>query len=317
MTDTTEALAERLELRFVEKVGASAPAIEESIWPPLLIPKDVLQAEIDRLCSLLAPANGRYRSLVVHPLAEEPGFPGFGLVPGIHVVIEILLPGKRTAPIRHNSSLVNFSIEGRGTTVVVNRHLEVERFDVWYAPALTTYDNLNETDRGQVKLVYSNAVLLEKLRVHFVDEHPPEQPVVPASSTSTGDGSDGGGLSAVSLDGGAQLMPYEQFVNPPVVEHHAPRTALAVGVRESGAREADGARRFLPAAAGFTSSTTRPRSVPTAPATASSPQSPCGRRGSSAGRTATRPPRPTISSVGPGEAASPGSVASGRPVNSC
>jgi gentisate 1,2-dioxygenase len=201
-------------VRFVDAVGAAAQRIEDTIWPPLLIKKDTLQAEIDRLSAVSKPVDGRRRSLIVHPLATEPGL---GLAPGIQVAVEVLLPGERTAPIRHNSSVVNFCIEGAGKAIVGGTHFDFHRFDVWYAPALNTYVNINDTDARQVRLSYSNAALLEKLKVHFVDEHPPEAPSI--STRSAGSEPKTPRLPEVRLDvNGALLLPYEQLINPAVIE---------------------------------------------------------------------------------------------------
>ncbi|HUZ21987.1 MAG TPA: AraC family ligand binding domain-containing protein [Acidimicrobiales bacterium] len=214
-TDGPAVADSALAARFIDRVDSSVPAIEEGIWPPLVVPGADIAAEVERLASLPAPANGRRASMIVHPLAEEPGL---GLAPGIRVTLEVLLPGERTAPIRHNSSQVCFCIEGAGFAVVGHKRIDFGRYDVWCTPALSTYVHVNDGAQRQVRLTYSNAALLEKLKVHFVDEHPPEDPVVPAVEE------DGGGEQSAVRDifplgmDGAMLMPYERLINPDIVE---------------------------------------------------------------------------------------------------
>src|ERR1700735_395711 len=92
---------------FVDRTGATAPPI--ALWPSVIIPKEAIDAEIERLSGLPRPANGVRRSLIVHPNSKAPGL---GLAPGIRVSLDVLMPGESTAPMRHNSSQVNFWSDG-------------------------------------------------------------------------------------------------------------------------------------------------------------------------------------------------------------
>jgi gentisate 1,2-dioxygenase len=94
------------EARFVEP---SAHPLE--LWPALVIPRERIDAEVERLVALPPPANGRRTALIVHPRATEPGL---GLAPGIQVALHVLRPGESTAPIRHNSTRVDFCLRGGG-----------------------------------------------------------------------------------------------------------------------------------------------------------------------------------------------------------
>ena len=85
--------------RFVDRTGASRE--ERELIPSVLIKRAEIEAEIERLASLPAPANGRRVSLVSCPATGE----GDGLTPGIAVSLCVLKPGERTKPIRHNSFL--------------------------------------------------------------------------------------------------------------------------------------------------------------------------------------------------------------------
>jgi gentisate 1,2-dioxygenase len=129
-----------------------------------------------------APDDGRRRSLIAHPCAVEPGL---GLAPGIQVALNVLRPGERTRPIRHNSTQLDFCIRGRGRAVVGTRTIDFERYDVWNTPSMATYTIANDGDEPQVRLTYSNAALLEKLNIHVVEDDPPPSGTIPPSSRAS------------------------------------------------------------------------------------------------------------------------------------
>jgi gentisate 1,2-dioxygenase len=202
--------------RFVDRSGAAAVAPD--LWPALLVPSEAIEAEVARLTALPPPGNGRRRALIVHPRATEPGL---GLAPGIQVALEVLLPGERTRPIRHNSTVVNFCIRGRGRSIVAARSIPFGRFDVWNAPSMAAYWHENDGDEIQVRLAYSNAALLEKLNVHVVEEEPPVAQAVQRVEERNPDARRQSpfGTFALGTDG-AFLMPYERLINPEAVESH-------------------------------------------------------------------------------------------------
>lgn len=200
---------------FQDRTGTQEQPLD--LWPSIVVPKSDIEAEIDRLAALPAPENGRRRSLIVHPRAEGPGP---GMAPGIQVALEVLLPGERTTPIRHNSSTVSFCIAGGGEAVIDGEIIPFERYDAWYTPSLATYVNINDVEDVSVRLVYSNAALLEKMNIHFVDENPPEMPVRKVSGEQVDNGPSPERIKDVRAlsDGQAHLMTYEKLVNPDVVE---------------------------------------------------------------------------------------------------
>src|SRR5947209_3873341 len=58
-----------------------------SSWPPIRIPKDAIDAEIERLAAAPSAEDGRRSSLIVHPNSAGAGL---GLAPGVDVTINVL-----------------------------------------------------------------------------------------------------------------------------------------------------------------------------------------------------------------------------------
>jgi len=189
-------------------------------WPPVLITRETIDSEIERLAALPRPANGRRQVQFVHPSAS-PATPG--LNPGVRVTMEVLLPGEETTPIRHNSTQVNFCIRGSGSTIVGGKRIDFRQYDVWNHPSYLPYRHVNDSKELHVRFTYSNAPLLEMLRVHLVDENPPlaaNMAVVEETPASGNRGQSPYGTFAIDADG-AELMPYEILISPPAVESKA------------------------------------------------------------------------------------------------
>jgi gentisate 1,2-dioxygenase len=181
-------------------------------WPPVTITRAQIDREVERLADAARPANGRRSALFVHPSAPTPGR---GLTPGVQVSLDVLKPGEETVSIRHNSTQVNFCIRGGGTALVGDRRIPFAQYDVWNHPSYATYRHVNDTKDLQVRLTYSNAALLEMMRVHLVDEDPQPAPAQQehAAHPKTMQ------LPTFQIgDDGAALMPYETLINPPAVE---------------------------------------------------------------------------------------------------
>src|SRR5215471_7025068 len=170
-------------VRFLDQTGARPGTMD--LWPAVVIPKEAIDAEVERLASLPRPANGRRRSIIAHPRAQS----GNGLAAGIQVALDVLLPGERTVPYRQNSTQVNFVIRGRGHSIVGGKRFDVNLYDVWNTPSMHIYWHGNDSKDIQARLTYSNAALLELMNIHY--------------------------------DEGASLMPYEVLINPPTVESKA------------------------------------------------------------------------------------------------
>jgi gentisate 1,2-dioxygenase len=213
----------------IDQSGASPDALSpEDLrpardWPPVLITRETIDAEIERLAGLPRPANGRRQVQFVHPSAN-PDTPG--LNPGVRVMMEVLLPGEETTPIRHNSTQVNFCIRGRGATIVGGKRIPFGRYDVWNHPSYLAYRHINDSDELHVRFSYSNAPLLEMLRVHLVEEDPVVTDVKAVAEKTEGLNRGTSPFGTFSIDDdGTLLMPYEILISPPAVEskaHHWP-----------------------------------------------------------------------------------------------
>lgn len=200
-------------------------------WWPITVTREMIEVEIERLAAIARPANGRRQVMFVHPSAD-PRYPA--LNPGVRVTMEVLLPGEETVPIRHNSTQVNFCIRGRGTTVIGGviggKQIRFSQYDVWNHPSFVPYRHVNDGHEIQVRFTYSNAPMLEMLRVHLVEENPPATVNV-AHEKKTHEqkktdqrGASPYGTFPIDTDG-AWLMPYETLINPPAMEskaHHWP-----------------------------------------------------------------------------------------------
>lgn len=199
---------------FVDATGTSPVAPE--LWEPYLVTKEEIDAEVARLTALPRPTNGRRRSLIVHPSSRAPGL---GLAPGIQLSLDVLLPGESTAPIRHNSTQVNFCILGAGHTIVNGERINFNRYDVWNHNSFATYTHHNDTSDVQVRLTYSNAALLEKMQVHIVEENPPVGAIAAHKEEVIDDPKRKSPFGTFQLtEQGAWLMPYEILISPLSVE---------------------------------------------------------------------------------------------------
>ena len=188
-------------------------------WPPVIVTGQRIAAEIERLADAPRPANGRRQTQFVHPSACAIGR---GLNPGVQVTLDVLKPGEETAPIRHNSTQVNFCILGAGHTIVQGKRIDFAQYDVWNHPSFVTYRHVNDTQGLQARLTYSNAPLLRLMRVHLVDENPPHGAPSEAKAEAAHDPSRVSPYGSFPLGGdGAYLMPYEILINPPAVESKA------------------------------------------------------------------------------------------------
>jgi gentisate 1,2-dioxygenase len=205
--------------RFDDRTGQTA-GDENSYWPPIVVTRAEIDAEVERLASLPAPANGKRESLIVHPLAEA-NSPG--MAPGIQVKLSVLKAGEKSAPFRHNATEVNFCIRGGGHCVVAGRRIDFAQYDVWNHPSYAIHTHVNDTQDLQVRLTYSNVPLLQHMQVYLPEDDP--SPALHALEKDAAEAEDPRrkspfGMFAISDDGGL-LMPYETLINPKTVESRA------------------------------------------------------------------------------------------------
>ncbi len=205
---------QQLSGRFVDTTGERPR--ENNLWPPIVVTKREIDAEVERLASLPPPADGRRESLIVHPLAagDTPGF-----APGIQVKLSVLKPGEKTQPFRHNATEVNFCIGGTGHTVVAGRRIDFRRYDVWNHPSYATYWHANDGADLQVRLTYSNVPLLQHMEVYLPELDPPAEVEAVHETDEKRDDprrKSPFGMFPIGEDGGI-LMPYEILINPQAV----------------------------------------------------------------------------------------------------
>ena len=204
--------------KFIDWTGKPIQTDNEQ-WAPIILSKEEIATEVERLASVDAPANGRRESLIAHPLASA-AMPG--MAPGIQVRLSVLKPGEKTAPFRHNATEVNFCIGGGGHTMVGGRRIDFEQYDVWNHPSYVTHFHVNDTRDLQVRLTYSNVPLLQFMQVYIADENPSTElhAVEDVSEQNEDDirrRTNPFGMFPISDDGGI-LMPYETLINPSIVE---------------------------------------------------------------------------------------------------
>jgi gentisate 1,2-dioxygenase len=203
------------EALFQDRTGHRAQD-GNTYWAPVIITGEHIRDEIERLAALDAPANGRRESLIVHPSAPS-NAPG--LAPGIEVKLQVLKPGERTTPFRHNATEVNFCIEGTGVTEVAGRRVGFNKYDVWNHPSYESYVHTNEGDGLQARLVYSNAPVLKNLQIYLPEEQPGPVSIYGENAEQKSDPrrKNPFGMMSIGEDGG-MLMPYEILINPEVAQ---------------------------------------------------------------------------------------------------
>jgi gentisate 1,2-dioxygenase len=166
---------------LLEDVSGQGYAASEP-WKPVVVSREAIAAEIERLAAEPRPANGRRAALIVHPQSTAPGL---GFSPGIDVTINVLKPGEETVPVRRNSNQLEICIGGGGTVRAGKREFAVEQHDIWNLPAMQTYAHRNTGNGLFARLSYSNAPLLEKLGAHYFEEDPGPVVVDEAEAAAT------------------------------------------------------------------------------------------------------------------------------------
>ncbi len=148
---------------FVDASGQKARP--PHIWKPLLITREMIEAEVERLASLPRPANGKRIGRIIHPSAG----PGMGLSPGTEVSLQVLKPGEQTSFTRTNANQVELCLRGAGS-LLGEKSLRLSRQSVWTVPPMRPYAHRNDGQDLWVRLTYSNAALLQQLGVIYEED---------------------------------------------------------------------------------------------------------------------------------------------------
>src|SRR4051812_19724711 len=132
---------------FIDRSGRDE--VEYRPLKPMLVTKAEIEREVARLAE--GPFHGSRRSTIAHPALRATG----ALYPAVKVTLNVLLPGERTAPQRHNSSVVNFAIKGSGTSVIGGRTIEWNEYDTFTTPPWAIHQHINNSNELHVRLSYS------------------------------------------------------------------------------------------------------------------------------------------------------------------
>ncbi len=196
--------------------GSGPVPAKDAPWDPIVITKEEIEAEVERLAAMPRPDNGRRRSFFQHPRNAR----SVGLAPGIQVSLDVLLPGEETATFRQNSTQVNFVIRGRGESEISGQRRETALHDVWNTPSMRIFRHRNIGDELYVRLTYSNGALLDMMNIHVVEQDPaPLLRSIDSEEECAGhDARHASPFGTFQMtDEGAWLMPYELLINPPAV----------------------------------------------------------------------------------------------------
>jgi gentisate 1,2-dioxygenase len=210
-----------IEHRFVDVSGA--PPREQNRWRSIVVPKESIDEEIARLIDAPRPDNGRRAALITHPEAK---LPGLGFAPSTDVTISVVNPGESTFNLRKNSNMLEICLSGSGVATVAGREIAVSKWDVWNTPSMNVHSYRNTGKEPWVRLAYSNAPVLEKLEVHFVEEFEGEVPPADRNAIKPQPNPNLARARDLALrkqigDDGAHLMGYEWLIDIDVVESKA------------------------------------------------------------------------------------------------
>src|SRR5437773_11639441 len=100
---------------FIDRTGL--PYEQPKLQKPLIVSKEEIEAEVERLASLPAPLNGRRMSIICNPATGV----GNGFAPAPAITLPAFRPGKRTRRIRPNSSQGNSGIPAGGPAPVAGK----------------------------------------------------------------------------------------------------------------------------------------------------------------------------------------------------
>lgn len=197
---------------FVDASGTSDDM--PRFWDAFKVSKEQIDGEIERLKSLARPTNGRRRSYIVHPQSNRNS-----ITPGLRATIEVVMPGEAVELTPSNASSVGICIEGQGRAVVDGKSFDMAVHDTLSVPNMAPQAYTNTGDTAYVRLVFSDAPLLEYLRALYVSDAvglgtSPAEPIEHHRDPMAD-------FIYPMPTGGGALKTYHAFIDPEVVEQSA------------------------------------------------------------------------------------------------
>lgn len=195
--------------RFVDAFDPNP--VEAEPWPTMLVTREEIDTQIERLTALDCPAGHVRRVLIAHPMASGT-MPGFS--PAIGVALEVTVPGETTPVRQHLGATLGFTIRGEVDLAVADVEMHGGLHDVWSIPSMAPYLYRNAGPSVHARLVYSTAPVLEHMGVAHMLNHPEldflsySQPRLPRPTDPLAE-------QVVQLaSAAATIRSYEALVNP-------------------------------------------------------------------------------------------------------
>lgn len=198
--------------------GSAAAPAPITPWKPLLVPREEIEREIQRLADMPLPQDGRRAALIVHPSCTDGSM---GFAPGIDVTISVVNPGEQTRALMRNSNQIEFCIRGSGSVKVASEEHPLSKWGTLSIPSMQAYSHKNTGDEPWVRITYSNAPLLRKLAVHWINyaDAVAERNVEASSSGLDHNYNRGNAPDRQISDAGARLRGYEFLTDIEVVRN--------------------------------------------------------------------------------------------------
>jgi gentisate 1,2-dioxygenase len=180
-------------------------------WEPVALRRAEIDRAVDDLLARPRHDTDLRRVLLVHPRAGH----GTGLAPGIEVSIEVLAPGEDARPPRRNSSALSLQIRGTSDVVLDGEVHGIGPRDLYTTPSFALQTHVATGTEPSVRIVWSNAALLEFLGAHHVEAvGEDDEPLAGAGAEDLSIRNDGR-VGRLGPDG--WKLEYERMVDPPWV----------------------------------------------------------------------------------------------------
>jgi gentisate 1,2-dioxygenase len=196
---------------LLSPASATTGAPRGSRWEPVALRRPQIDEAIERLLAAPRSDDGLRRLLVVHPRAAGSGT---GLAPGIQVSIETLAPGEEAREPRRNSSGLALQIRGESTVTINGVTRRVGRRDLYSVPPFAIETHTASGPDPSVRIVFSNAALLELLGAHYVSPAGDADPLPGGHDADLSVRNDG---RFTRLGAESWRLEYERVIDPPWV----------------------------------------------------------------------------------------------------